>query len=100
MRSSHAHVVKASGLRWLALMLLVPLPWSARVWALPFLTRLCPSQRYNEERGRAHRMLTNRARQMVWLVARWLPGRDVVVTADSSFAALELLEASTRRWPW
>ena len=81
-------------------MLLVPLPWSARVWALPFLTRLCPSQRYNEERGRAHRMLTNRARQMVWLVARWLPGRDVVVTADSSFAALELLEASTRRWPW
>jgi len=30
---------------------------------------------------------------MLWLVARWLPGRDVVVTADSSFAALELLEA-------
>lgn len=92
-RSSHAHVVKASGLRWLALMLLVPLPWSAHVWALPFLTCLCPSQRYNEQRGRAHRTLTDRARQMLLLVARWLPGRDVVVTADSSFAALELLEA-------
>jgi len=92
-RSSHTHFVKASGLRWLALMLLVPLPWTPRVWALPFLTCLCPSQRYDEQRGRAHRTLTDRARQMLLLVARWLPGRDVVVTADSSFAALELLEA-------
>ena len=92
-RSSHTHFVKASGLRWLALMLLVPLPWTQRVWALPFLTCLCPSPRDDEQRGRAHRTLTDRARQMVWLVARWLPGRDVVVTADSSFAALELLEA-------
>jgi DDE superfamily endonuclease len=92
-RSSHAHFVKASGLRWLALMLLVRLPWAQRVWALPFLTCLCPSQRYDEQRGRAHRKLTDRARQMLFLVARWLPGRDLVVTADSSFAALELLEA-------
>jgi hypothetical protein len=72
---------------------LVPLPWAHRVWALPFLTCLCPSQRYDEQRGRAHRTLTDRARQMLLLVARWLPGRDLVVTADSSFAALELLEA-------
>jgi Transposase DDE domain len=71
----------------------VPLPWTPRVWALPFLTCLWPSQRYDEQRGRAHRTLTDRARQMLLLVARWLPGRDVVVTADSSFAALELLEA-------
>jgi DDE superfamily endonuclease len=92
-RSSHAHLVKASGLRWLALMLSVRLPWAQRVWALPFLTCLCPSQRYDEQRGRAHRKLTDRARQMLLLVARWLPGRDLVVTADSSFAALELLEA-------
>jgi DDE superfamily endonuclease len=92
-RSSHAHFVTASGLRWLVLMLFVPLPWTARVWALPFLTCLCPSPRYDEQRGRAHRTLTERARQMLFLVARWLPGRDFVVTADSSFAALELLEA-------
>jgi hypothetical protein len=45
------------------------------------------------QRGRAHRQLTDYARQMVLLVARWFPGRDLVVTADSSFAALELLEA-------
>ena len=92
-RSSHSHFVKASGLRWLCLMLLVEIPWAARVWALPFMTALCPSERYCKERGRAHRTLTDRARQMLLLAARWLPNREIVVTADSSFAALELLEA-------
>src|SRR3954462_3527677 len=51
-RSSKGHFVKASGLRWLSLMLLVPIPWAGRVWALPFLTTLAPSERYSQERGR------------------------------------------------
>jgi len=92
-RSSKSHFVKTSGLRWLSLMLLVRLPWAERVWALPFLTALCPSERYDTERGRVHRKLTDRARQMLLLVARWLPGRELVVTADSSFAAIELLDS-------
>jgi hypothetical protein len=45
-RSSHSHCVKVSGLRWLACMLLSPLSWAERVWALPFLTVLCPSERF------------------------------------------------------
>jgi len=92
-RSSHSHFVKASGLRWLSLMLLVEIEWAGRVWALPFLTCLCPSERYDKERGRRHQKLTERARQMLLLVKRWLPRREMVVVADSSFAALELLEA-------
>jgi len=51
-RSSHSHTVKASGLRWLSLMLLVPIPWAKRIWALPFLTVLAPSQRYSAGRKR------------------------------------------------
>jgi|SRR2546423_4993940 len=74
-------------------MLLVEIPWAGRVWALPFMTALCPSERYCKERGRAHRKLTDRARQMLLLAARWLPERELIVTADSSFAALELLDA-------
>jgi hypothetical protein len=74
-------------------MLLVEIPWAGRVWALPFMTALCPSERYCRERGRAHRKLTDRARQMLLLAARWLPKREIIVTADSSFAALELLDA-------
>lgn len=37
-RSSKGHFVKASGLRWVSLQLLAPIPWAQRVWALPFLT--------------------------------------------------------------
>ena len=92
-RSSRGHFVKASGLRWLSLMLLVPVPWAGRVWALPFLTPLCPSKRYYEGYGRTHRPLTERACQRLRLVSRWLAHRPVVVVADSSFAALELLAA-------
>ena len=69
------------------------MPWADRVGALPFMTARCPSARSCKERGRAHRTLTERARQMLLLAARWLPDRAIVVTADSSVAALELLEA-------
>jgi DDE superfamily endonuclease len=91
-RSSHTHVVKASGLRWLACMVLTPLSWADRVWALPFLTALCPSERFYEQRGRRHQPLTARAWQMMRLVVRSLPGREIVFVADSRFAALELLD--------
>jgi len=40
-RSTHKHVIRCCGLKWVSLMLLVPVPWSRRVWALPFLTALC-----------------------------------------------------------
>jgi hypothetical protein len=96
-RSSDAHFVKASGLRWLSLMLLAPIPWAARTWALPFLTALAPSERYCRERGRRHKKLTDWARQMMLQVRRWLPERELVLVADMGFAALELLAALSRR---
>lgn len=69
-RSSHSHFVKASGLRWICLMLLVPIPWAGRVWALPFLTALAPSERANAAAGRRHKTPTDWARQLVRLVRR------------------------------
>src|SRR4029453_13711934 len=83
-RSSHAHFVKVSGLRWLACMVLVPLAWADRVWALPFLTVLCPSERFYAQRGRRHQPLTARAWQLMRLVVRWLPDREIAFVADSS----------------
>ena len=97
-RSSHSHTVKASGLRWLSLMLLVPIPWAKRVWALPFLTVLAPSERYYQGRKRAHKKLTDWAQQALLQVRRWLPTRDLVIVADSSFAVITLL-ARLRRLP-
>jgi hypothetical protein len=83
--------VKASGLRWLSLMLLAPIPWAKRVWALPFLTVLAPSERYYEKRKRAHKKLTDWARQALLQVRRWLPGRKLVVVMDAGYAAIDFL---------
>jgi hypothetical protein len=95
-RSSHSHFVKVSGLRWLCMMLLAPIPWAARVWALPFFTTLCPSQRCHDSQGKRHKKLTDWARQMIKQVRRWLPGRHLVIVADSAFAALDFLGAARR----
>jgi len=92
-RSSHGHFVKASGLRWLSFMAMVPLPWTRRRWALPFLTILAPSQRYDATRGRPHKTLTDWARQGILQIKRWLPNRLIVIVADSSFAVIELIAA-------
>jgi len=90
-RSSHSHFVKASGLRWLTLMLLVPVPFAQRVWALPFLTILAPSERYYEGKVRAHKKLTDWMRQALLQIRRWLPNRALVFVADSSYAVIDLL---------
>jgi DDE superfamily endonuclease len=93
-RSSKSFFVKTSGLRWVCLMLLAPIPWAQRIWALPFLTVLAPSERYHQEREIAHKTLADHARQMIGQVRRWLPERQIVVTADSSYAVLEVLAAA------
>ena len=90
-RSSQGHFVKASGLRWVSLMWLAPIPWAGRVWALPFLTVLAPSERFHRERGQRHKKLTDWARQMILQLRRWLPRRPLVLVADSSYAVLDLL---------
>jgi DDE superfamily endonuclease len=96
-RSSHSHFVKASGLRWVSLMLLAPVPWAARTWALPLLTCLAPSERYAQKRRRHHKPVLAWARQMIFQTQRWLPNRDLVVVADSAFSALEWLHALVRQ---
>ncbi len=92
-RSSHSYFVKCSGLRWMCLMLLAPIDWAKRVWALPFLTVLAPSERYNKRQGKKHKKLTDWAKQMILQLKRWLPNRQLIVVADSSYASYSLLDA-------
>jgi hypothetical protein len=95
-RSSKEFFVKTSGLRWISLMLLTPIPWAQRVWALPFLTVLAPSERYHEQRHKRHKTITDWARQMIKQLHRWLPERTLVVVADGSYAVLDFLAAMIR----
>jgi hypothetical protein len=92
-RSSKGHFVKASGLRWLCAMLLVPVPWAGRIMALPFLALLAPSERFYDDTPRAPKTLVDWARQAVLQIRRWLPDRRLVIVLDSAFAALEFLAA-------
>lgn len=92
-RSSKSHFVKTSGLRWISLMWLTAIPWVQRIWALPFLTVLAPSERYYEQSVRQPKKLTDWARQMIFQLRRWVPHRQLVVVADYSYAVLDLLHA-------
>jgi hypothetical protein len=95
-RSSKSHFVKTSGLRWISMQVLAEIPWAGRIWGLPFLTVLAPSERYNVARGRRHKTLPDWGRQMIRQLRRWLPDRALVVVADSTYAALELLADAAR----
>src|SRR5918998_4899991 len=72
-RSSKHHVIRCFGLKWVSMMLLVPVPWSRRVWALPFLTALgWPAEKHGR---RKHKTSVDWVRQMMRQVRRWLPDR-------------------------
>jgi DDE superfamily endonuclease len=92
-RSSHKYLVKCYGLKWLSCALLVCLPWSNRVWALPFLTVLCRG----EEKGstRRHKTAIDRMMTCARLIARWLPDRAIVLVVDGAYAAVKLALACT-----
>jgi hypothetical protein len=92
-RSSREHFVKTSGLRWVSMQLLVPIPWVGRVWALPFFTVLAPSERYHLQRGMRHKKVIDWGRQLILQLRRWLPDRVLVIVADGTYAVLELLAA-------
>src|ERR687888_2452064 len=94
-RSSHKHVIRCFGLKWVAMMLLVPVPWSRRVWALPFLTALCwPAEKAKRRR---HKTSVDWVRQMMKQVRRWLPGRRLVLVVDGGFAAVSLALACVKQ---
>ena len=95
-RSSKEHFVKASGLRWISLMWLTPIPWAQRIWALPFLTLLAPSERYDQARGRQLKKITDWARQVVFQLRRWLPEPALIVVGDNTYSALDFLSAGQR----
>jgi DDE superfamily endonuclease len=91
-RSTHETFVKSSGLRWVCVMLLVEVPWASRVWALPFLSALAPSERYAAKRGKRPKKITEWAWQLLLVLRRWYPKREIVAVADRAYASLKLLD--------
>jgi hypothetical protein len=72
------------------------LPFSFPAVARKIVTADFDGGRYNIAHGRRHKKLTDWARQAILQVRRWLPEHMIVVVADSSFAALDLIAAVRR----
>jgi len=89
-RSTKKHVIRCFGLKWLSMMLIVPVPWSERHWALPFLTALTPSEKANIQENRRHKTTIDWTLQMIKQVSRWLANRSIILIGDGSFACVRL----------
>jgi hypothetical protein len=89
-RSSRKFIVRCFGLKWIAMMVAVKLPWSKRIFALPFLTVLAPSQKANRARDKKHKTSVDWARQMCYQLRRWLPQMTIRLVVDGGFASADL----------
>ena len=70
-------------------MVLVSVPWSKRIWALPFLTVLAPSGRTNLAKGKRHKTSIDWVMQMITAVRRWVPERVIVLVTDGGLVAIK-----------
>lgn len=89
-RSQKGHVVTTEDIHWVCLAVLVPVPRSGRPWALPFLSVPTLTPATSTKLGRRHRTTPEHADVLARVVSRWLPGRELVVIGDSTFAVVEL----------
>ena len=88
--SSRKRSVSSSGLRWIVMAVVVPVPWSPQPWALPFLVVLATTPGVSAQLGLRHHTVGERARQMIRLLHRWLPDRRISVLGDTAYSCLEL----------
>jgi len=116
-RSTKKYVVKCFGLKWVSMMALIAVPWSKRVWALPFLSVMCwPEQKAKtvgkktgkgkggskkkanqQSKTKRHKTSVDIVRQMMKQVSRWLPTKMIVLVVDGGFAAVSLALACIGR---
>jgi len=96
--SSKERSVSSPGLRWIVMAVVVTLPWTRQRWALPFLCVLATTPEVSERLGKRHKTIGMWAHQMVGLVRRWLPDREIKLMGDTAYTVLELgLQAQAQR---
>src|SRR3990167_4260945 len=95
-RSTEKVVVKCFGLKWICLMLIVPLPWCQRPWALPFMTLLAPSKKCDEARNKKHKTSIDWTIIAIRIISRWLK-RSFILIGDGGFACIRLGHACKKK---
>jgi hypothetical protein len=90
-RSTANQVAYSLGIRWVVMAILVPVPWSSRLWALPFLVVPAPSAKTSQKLGRRHHTVVEHTEWMLRRVRRWQPQRDITLVGDGSYACVHLV---------
>lgn len=95
-RSTKKKKVLVPGLLWLVCTIQIKLPWTHKIWALPFLTILIPPQKPLsssknkkdiEGRREKHKTLNDWASQVVKILRYWAGNSiKINIVADSAFA--------------
>lgn len=88
--SSKERSVSSPGLRWIVVAVVVTLPWTKQRWALPFLCVLATTPEVSERLGKRHKTIGMWAHQIISLVRRWLPDREIKLMGDTAYSVLEL----------
>jgi hypothetical protein len=94
--SSKQCSIATSGVRWIVLTLIITPPWTQRSWALPVLSVPAPSPEVSQRLGVRHKTVPHRARQMMLVIRRWLPGGQMTIIGDQTYSVLELGSACAR----
>ncbi|MCP4372283.1 MAG: hypothetical protein GY797_29805, partial [Deltaproteobacteria bacterium] len=89
-RSTRKKVITCFGLKWIAMMIIVFVPWAKRPWALPFLTVSAPSKACNEANKKHHKTTVDQTCLMIMQVRRQVPDRAIVLAGDGAYAAVKL----------
>lgn len=95
-RSTVNHVSKSLGIRWICLAILVPVPWSQRLWALPFMTIPALGPKTSDKLKKRHRTIVDWAMIMIEKVRTWQPDREIALIGDGSYAAVILVQRCQR----
>lgn len=91
-RSTHAYTAFRWGHKWVVVAVLVRLPFSRRLWALPVLVALYRP----EQKGRRHKTPPELLRQLLRVLMRWFPQRPLVCVADGNYATHDLARLAAR----
>lgn len=89
-RSSHSYTAWRWGHKWVVLAVLVPFPFSRRLWALPILVALYRSRQDNEQRGRRHKTPAQVLQLLLRLLLRWFPDRQFIFAGDQNYGSHDM----------
>jgi hypothetical protein len=93
-QSTRKWTVLSFGHVWVVLSIVIKVPFSRRLWALPVLFRLYRSKRECARRRAAHRTKPELAREMLELLHGWRDGRRVRVAMDSAYSNRRVLHVA------